>query len=100
MLLTEAIRTSGLDTGLSAGLARARKPTAIHDPANFLTDLAVGQGLGGDCLADLPSWASLYMSTMSARASRADEVLTALKDCEARLEEFASNVYQADSNAL
>jgi hypothetical protein len=33
-------------------------------------------------------------------AGRADEVAAALQDCAATLEEFAANVYQADSNAL
>lgn len=52
-LLTELVRVSGLDRFLAAGLARWRKPLAIHDPAKVLTDLAVALGLGGDCLADI-----------------------------------------------
>jgi hypothetical protein len=52
-LLTEAIRASGLDRALSAGLARWRRPAAVHDPAKVLLDLAVAAGLGGDCLADI-----------------------------------------------
>jgi hypothetical protein len=52
-LLTATIRASGLDRALSAGLARWRRPTAVHDPAKVLLDLAVALGLGGDCLADI-----------------------------------------------
>jgi Transposase DDE domain group 1 len=53
VLLVEALRRSGLDQGLSAGLARWRKPTAIHDPAKIICDLAVSLAVGGDCLADV-----------------------------------------------
>ncbi len=53
VLLTETVRVSGLDTALSAGLARWRKPLAVHDPAKVLLDLAVSLALGGDCLADV-----------------------------------------------
>jgi hypothetical protein len=52
-LLTATIRASGLDQALSAGLARWRRPMAVHDPAKVLLDLAVALGLGGDCLADI-----------------------------------------------
>jgi hypothetical protein len=52
-LLTATIGASGLDVALSAGLARWRKPLAVHDPAKMLLDLAVTLGLGGDCLADI-----------------------------------------------
>jgi Transposase DDE domain group 1 len=53
VLLVEALRRSGLDQGLSAGLARWRKPTAIYDPAKIICDLAVSLAVGGDCLADV-----------------------------------------------
>jgi DDE family transposase len=53
VLLTETIRTSGVDVGLSRALARWRKPTAVHDPAKIVLDLAVSLALGGDCLADV-----------------------------------------------
>ncbi len=53
VLLTEAVRVSGLDRALSPGLGRWRKPTAVHDPAKVHTDLAVTLALGGDCLADV-----------------------------------------------
>ena len=53
VLLTDTIRVSGLDAGLSAALARWRKPTAVHDPAKIVLDLAVSLALGGNCLADV-----------------------------------------------
>lgn len=52
VLLTEVLAVSGLSSALSAGLERWRKPTARHDPAKVLTDLALTLALGGDCLAD------------------------------------------------
>ena len=53
LLLTETIRTVGLDRALSLALSRWRKPLAVHDPAKVVCDLAVALGLGGDCLADI-----------------------------------------------
>ena len=53
VLLTETIRAAGLDAGLSTGLARWRRPGAVHDPAKVMLDLAVALALGGDCLADV-----------------------------------------------
>lgn len=53
LLLTGAVRASGLDAELSKVLAPWRKPLARHDPAKIVTDLAVTLGLGGDCLADI-----------------------------------------------
>jgi hypothetical protein len=53
LMVTEAIRVSGLDRALSQALAPWRRPTAVHDPAKVLTDLAVTLALGGDCLADV-----------------------------------------------
>jgi len=38
---------------MSAALARWRKPTAVHDPAKIVLDLALTLALGGDCLADV-----------------------------------------------
>jgi hypothetical protein len=52
-LLTEAVRVSGLDRLLAAGLAPWRKPRTVHDPAKVVVDLAIALGLGGDCLADI-----------------------------------------------
>lgn len=53
VLLTETVRTSGLDRALSEALERWRKPLAVHDPAKVLLDLALSLALGGDCLADV-----------------------------------------------
>jgi hypothetical protein len=53
VLLTETIRASGLGVELSAALGRWRKPTAVHDPAKIVLDLALALALGGDCLADI-----------------------------------------------
>ncbi len=53
LLLAETLRVTGLDAGLSAGLARWRTPRAVHDPGKILADLVVMLGLGGDCLADV-----------------------------------------------
>ena len=38
--LTEVVRVSGIDRALSAALSRWRKPTAVHDPAKVVLDLA------------------------------------------------------------
>jgi hypothetical protein len=38
---------------MRVALARWRKPTATHDPAKVVLDLAVTLALGGDCLADI-----------------------------------------------
>jgi hypothetical protein len=54
-LLLDTIRTTGLEQALSTALARWRRPTAIHDPAKILCDLAITLSLGGDCLADITS---------------------------------------------
>ena len=53
VLLTETARAVGLAGALSAGLAPWRAPTAVHDPAKVLVDLAVTLAMGGDCLADI-----------------------------------------------
>ncbi|MEU4292755.1 IS1380 family transposase [Kribbella sp. NPDC026596] len=53
LLLTDAVRTSGLGAELSRALAPWRKPLARHDPAKIVCDLAVALALGGDCLADV-----------------------------------------------
>jgi hypothetical protein len=53
VLLLDTIRAAGLDRGLSAALGRWRRPTAVHDPAKILLDLAVSLAVGGDCLADI-----------------------------------------------
>ena len=53
VLLTETVRTVGLDHALSDGLAQWRRPAAVHDPAKVVLDLAVALAIGGDCLADI-----------------------------------------------
>lgn len=53
VLLTEAVRVSGLGSGLSAGLAPWRGRGAVHDPAKILLDAALSVAAGGDCLADV-----------------------------------------------
>jgi hypothetical protein len=52
LLLMRALRVTGLDRGLSEGLARWRPGRAVHDPGKIIADLAVTLALGGDCLAD------------------------------------------------
>jgi hypothetical protein len=53
LLLTQAMRCSGLDRTLSMALAPWRVRRAIHDPGKVLGDLAIAVGLGGDCAADI-----------------------------------------------
>ncbi len=53
VLLVATAAAVGLDVGLSSGLARWRRRTAVHDPGKVLLDLAVAVALGGDCLADV-----------------------------------------------
>ena len=53
VLLLDTIAAAGLDRTLSAALEPWRKPTAVHDPAKVLLDVAVSLAVGGDCLADI-----------------------------------------------
>lgn len=53
VLLTETLRIAGLDRGMSAALARWRKPLATLDPGKIVTDLAMALALGGDALSDI-----------------------------------------------
>jgi hypothetical protein len=53
LLLTQTMRATGLDRGLTAALERWRSPRAVHDPGKIVTDLAVAVAAGGDCLADV-----------------------------------------------
>ena len=53
VLLTEAIRVTGLGDGLSQALAAWRRPSAVHEPGKVLSDLAVCVALRGRCLSDL-----------------------------------------------
>jgi Transposase DDE domain group 1 len=52
-LLVDAVRTTGLEQALSTASSRWRRPTAIHNPAKIVCDLAITLALGGDCLADI-----------------------------------------------
>ena len=53
LLLTQTLRVTGLDRGVSVALARWRPARTVHDPGKVVTDLAVALALGGDCLADV-----------------------------------------------
>jgi hypothetical protein len=53
LLLTRALRVTGLDRGLDTALERWRPGRAVHSPGKIVTDLAVALALGGDCLADV-----------------------------------------------
>lgn len=90
VLLTETIRATGLDRGLSGALGPWRKPLATHDPGKVLLDLAVTLALGGDALSDIatvraePALYGLVASdptvsrTVTALAADADRVLAAI----------------------
>jgi hypothetical protein len=53
VLLVDTIAAPGVDRSLSAALEPWRRPTAVHEPAKVLLDLAVSLAVGGDCLADV-----------------------------------------------
>lgn len=53
VLLTGAVRASGLDRALSTALEPFRSPQARHDPGKVLTDLAITLALGGDACSDV-----------------------------------------------
>ncbi len=53
VLLCDTITAAGLDRGLTQALGRWRAPSAVHDPAKILLDVAVSLAVGGDCLADI-----------------------------------------------
>ena len=52
LLLTEAVRASGLGQAMSQALMPWRKPLAELDPGKILTDVAVAVAAGGECLSD------------------------------------------------
>jgi len=52
VLLTRTVFATGLFGELCQELAPWRKPSAVHDPAKVLTDLALSLVLGGDALCD------------------------------------------------
>ena len=90
VLLTGAVRASGLDRALSAALEPFRSPWARHDPGKVLTDLAITLALGGDACSDvavLRSEPGVYGSvasdptisrTITALARDADRALAAI----------------------
>lgn len=53
ILLTRTAEVAGLANALRTALAPWYAPTAVHDPAKILLDLAVSIAAGGDCLADI-----------------------------------------------
>ena len=53
LLLTQAMRATDLDRGLTVALERWRASRAVHDPGKIIADLVVTLALGGDCLADI-----------------------------------------------
>src|SRR5260221_5490227 len=63
LLLTQALRVTGLDRGLSAGLGRWRPAPAVHDPGEIIADLAGAPALGrgwpvGNAM--LRAWAAVF----------------------------------------
>lgn len=52
-LLSQTAAVIGLPGALSVGLARWRKPAAVHDPGKVVLDLVLAITAGGDCLADV-----------------------------------------------
>ena len=50
-VLIETVRVCGLDSALSAGLRRWRKPNARYDPARILAQMAISLALGGTARA-------------------------------------------------
>ena len=51
--MLETIRTCGLDRTWHEVLLPWHQPTAVHDSAKALLDLALSLAFGGDCLADI-----------------------------------------------
>ena len=90
VVLTETVRTVGLDRTVAEALAPWRKPLAVHDPGKVLLDLALTLAIGGDCLADIavlraePGVFGLVASdptvsrTITGLAADADRVLAAI----------------------
>ena len=95
VVLTETVRTVGLDRELSSALGPWRKRLAVHDPGKVLTDLALTLAVGGDCLADIavlraePGVFGLVASdptvsrTISGLAGDADRALAAINQARA-----------------
>lgn len=81
VLLTETIAATGLYRELSAAVSPWRKPSAVHDPAKVVLDLALSLALGGDTLSDvavLRAEPQLYAAVASdPTVSRAVDALAA-----------------------
>ena len=90
VLLTETVRVTGLDRGLSNALPPWRKRFAVHDPGKVVLDLAIMLALGGDAVCDIstpraeqgvygPVASDPTVSrTIAALAQDADRVLAAI----------------------
>jgi hypothetical protein len=101
LLLTQTLRATGLDRGLTAALERWRASRAVHDPGKIIADLVVTLALGGDCLADIavlraqPELAGLVASDpvvsrlVSALAADAPRALRAIRQARAAARERA-----------
>jgi hypothetical protein len=101
LLLTQTLRATGLDRGLTAALERWRASRAVHDPGKIIADLVVMLALGGDCLADIavlraqPELAGLVASDpvvsrlVSALAADAPRALRAIRQARAAARERA-----------
>ena len=95
VLLTGAVRASGLDVALSAALAPWRPQFATHDPAKVLLDLALTLALGGDTCSDLATVRAepavfgqvasdpTLSRTLTRLAGDVDKVLTAINKARA-----------------
>lgn len=75
--LVDAIGAGVQDRALSVALEPWRRPTAVHDPAKILLDVAVSLALGGDCLGDI---AVLRGSSLSPSITVRGEALHAVLD--------------------
>jgi len=101
LLVTQSMRATGLDRGLTAALERWRSSRAVHDPGKIIADLVVTLALGGDCLADIsvlraqPELAGLVASDpvvsrlVSALATDLPKALRAIRKARAAARERA-----------
>lgn len=101
VLLTETIRTTGLDRALSQALSPWRRPLAVHDPGKIMLDLAVMLAVGGDALSDIATLRAepdvfgrvasdpTVSRMITALAEDADRVLAAIDAARASAREVA-----------
>ncbi|TWP31931.1 IS1380 family transposase [Leekyejoonella antrihumi] len=97
VLLTKTVEVTGLGRFLREALGSWRKPTAVHDPAKVITDLAVTLALGGDCLADaavIRAEGGLYGSVAS-EATISRTIATLANDADRVLAQVAAARKQA-----